>query len=59
MNSQTDDECAQDLERRIGAYEELEQREHWPGALGAIDCMTMALLVLVLVLGFSFITDCP
>lgn len=51
MNSQVDVERAQDLERRLRAYEELEGRAHWPGALGVSDVVALALLVLVMVAG--------
>ncbi|WP_449433642.1 hypothetical protein [Pseudomonas putida] len=51
MNSQVDVERAQDLERRLRAYEELERRAHWPGALTALDFTALALLALVMVAG--------
>ncbi|MCE1116771.1 MULTISPECIES: hypothetical protein [Pseudomonas] len=51
MNSQVDVERAQDLERRLRAYEELEGRAHWPGALTARDVIALALLTLVMVAG--------
>ena len=50
MNSQVDVERAQDLERRLCAYEELEKRVQWPGALTADDVVALTLLVLVLVM---------
>ena len=51
MNSQVDTERAQDLERRLRAYEELEGRAHWPGALKAADVIALAVLTLVMVVG--------
>lgn len=49
MNSQVDVERAQDLERRLRAYEELESRAHWPGALTALDCVALVLLSVLMV----------
>lgn len=51
MNSQVDEARAQDLERRIRAYEELERRAHWPGALSARDVVALSLLTLMMVAG--------
>lgn len=51
MNSQADIERAQELERRIRVYEELENSKHWPGALNAVDYIAMTLMTLVLVVG--------
>jgi hypothetical protein len=45
-------ERAQDLERRIRVYEELEASGNWPGALGATDYTAIALLTLGLVITF-------
>jgi hypothetical protein len=47
-----DAQCAQDLERRIRVYEELEASGHWPGALGATDYTAIALLTLGLLITF-------
>ncbi|MNG17352.1 hypothetical protein D3C84_1013330 [compost metagenome] len=52
MNSQPDIERAQELERRIRVYEQLEQSKEWPGALTAIDYIAITLMTLVLVVGF-------
>ncbi|MNG06276.1 hypothetical protein D3C85_499170 [compost metagenome] len=51
MNSQAEIERAQDLERRIRAYEQLEESNDWPGALSAVDYIAMTLMTLVLVIG--------
>lgn len=51
MNSQAEIERAQDLERRIRAYEQLEESNDWPGALNAVDYIAMTLMTLVLVVG--------
>ncbi|WP_194791559.1 hypothetical protein [Pseudomonas sp. UFMG81] len=51
MNSQVDVEREQDLERRLRAYEEMEKRADWPGALTARDVVALALLTLVMVAG--------
>ncbi|MGH8436297.1 MAG: hypothetical protein ACRERX_17875 [Pseudomonas sp.] len=52
MNSQAEIARAQDLERRIRVYEEMEQANNWPGALNATDYTAIALMTLVLVTGF-------
>lgn len=52
MNSQADIERAQDLERRIRVYEQLEEQKEWPGALNAVDYIATTLMTLVLVVGF-------
>ncbi|MCG4455879.1 hypothetical protein LJY18_21655 [Pseudomonas sp. MMS21-TM103] len=52
MNSQAESVRAQDLERRIRVYEEMEQANHWPGALSAVDYIAITLMTLVLVTGF-------
>ncbi|MDM8347617.1 hypothetical protein P8H27_01720 [Pseudomonas sp. sp1636] len=52
MNSQAEHVRAQDLERRIGVYEEMEKDEQWPGALSAMDYIAIGLMTLVLVVGF-------
>ena len=52
MNSQPDIERAQELERRIRVYEQLEQSKEWPGALSAVDYSAITLMTLVLVVGF-------
>ncbi|MCY1544671.1 hypothetical protein D9M68_805700 [compost metagenome] len=52
MNSQPDIERAQELERRIRVYEQLEQGKEWPGALNAVDYSAITLMTLVLVVGF-------
>ncbi|MFK0088579.1 hypothetical protein ACIQUS_14945 [Pseudomonas sp. NPDC090755] len=59
MNSQVDVERAQDLERRLRAYEELEKRAHWPGALSAGDFVALILLTLVMVAGAYFLGGQP
>ncbi|ABY98993.1 TPA: hypothetical protein ACHTCR_001120 [Pseudomonas putida] len=59
MNSQVDVERAQDLERRLCAYEELERRAHWPGALTAADVVALALLVLVMIAGAYYLGGHP
>jgi hypothetical protein len=51
MNSQAEIERAQDLERRIRVYEQLEESNDWPGALNAVDYIAMTLMTLVLVIG--------
>ncbi|WP_271411131.1 hypothetical protein [Pseudomonas sp. Q1-7] len=51
MNSQAEIERAQELERRIRVFEELENSKHWPGALNAVDYIAMTLMTLVLVIG--------
>ena len=57
MNSPVDTERAQDLERRLRAYEELEGRAHWPGALKATDVIALAVLTLVMVVG-AYVLGC-
>ena len=52
MNSQADVERAQDLERRLCAYEELEGRTDWPGAMGVGDYLALAVFALVVVVAF-------
>ncbi|MCO6055114.1 hypothetical protein NG726_00265 [Pseudomonas sp. MOB-449] len=52
MNSQPDIERAQELERRIRVYEQLESSKEWPGALNAVDYIATILMTLVLVVGF-------
>ncbi|WP_171011862.1 hypothetical protein [Pseudomonas sp. 2FE] len=52
MNSQADIARAQELERRIRVYEELENSNDWPGALNATDYTAITLMTLVLVAGF-------
>jgi len=59
MNSQVDVERAQDLDRRIRAYEELESRTDWPGALSLGDVVALALLTLVMVGGAYFLGGQP
>ncbi|GLO44362.1 hypothetical protein [Pseudomonas putida] len=59
MNSQADVERAQDLERRLRVYEELEKRADWPGALRAGDFVALTLLTLVMVAGAYFLGDQP
>jgi len=52
MNSQAEIARAQELERRIRVYEELESRNDWPGALSATDYIAITLMTLALVAGF-------
>ncbi len=52
MNSQAESARAQDLERRIRVYEEMEKGDEWPGALSATDYIATALMTLVLVIAF-------
>ncbi|WP_171016533.1 hypothetical protein [Pseudomonas sp. D(2018)] len=52
MNSQPDIDRAQELERRIRVYEQLEESKEWPGALTAVDYIATTLMTLVLVVGF-------
>ncbi|WP_177412393.1 hypothetical protein [Pseudomonas cavernicola] len=52
MNSQADIARAQELERRIRVYEEMESNNEWPGALNATDYTAITLMTLVLVAGF-------
>lgn len=52
MNSQPEIERAQELERRIRVYEQLEESKEWPGALNAVDYIATILMTLVLVVGF-------
>lgn len=52
MNSQAEHARAQDLERRIRVYEEMEKGEQWPGALSTADYIAITLMTLVLVVGF-------
>ncbi|MNS30759.1 hypothetical protein D3C72_627970 [compost metagenome] len=59
MNSQVDIERAQDLERRLRAYEELENKAHWPGALTVADVVALALLTLVMVAGSYYLGGQP
>ncbi len=59
MNSQVDIERAQDLERRLRAYEELENSARWPGALTAADVVALALLTLVMVAGAYYLGGQP
>lgn len=59
MNSQVDVERAQDLERRLCAYEELEKGVQWPGALSAADVVALALLVLVMIAGAYYLGGQP
>lgn len=59
MNSQVDVERAQDLERRLRAYEELEGRAHWPGALALADVVALCLLVIVVVAGAYYLGGRP
>lgn len=51
MNSQADIARAQELERRIRVYEEMERDDHWPGALRATDYIAIILMTLTLVIG--------
>lgn len=51
MNSQSEHDFQQELERRIRVYEQLEQADRWPGALGATDYLALALMTLILVVG--------
>ncbi|GAA3544691.1 hypothetical protein [Zobellella aerophila] len=51
MDSQAEIARAQELERRIRAYEELENGDEWPGALRATDYIAIILMTLVLVIG--------
>jgi len=59
MNSQVDVERAQDLERRLCAYEELEERARWPGAMTSADAVALALLVLAMVAGAYYLGGQP
>lgn len=59
MNSQVDVERAQDLERRLCAYEELEKSVQWPGALTAADVVALALLVLAMIAGAYYLGGQP
>ncbi|MBT8764584.1 hypothetical protein [Metapseudomonas boanensis] len=52
MNSEPHIQRAQDLERRIRVYEQMEESHDWPGALNAVDYTAMTLMTLVLVIGF-------
>jgi hypothetical protein len=52
MDSQADIERAQDLERRIRTYEEMENANNWPGALTATDYIAMIVMTLVSVISF-------
>ncbi|EJN37797.1 hypothetical protein D3C76_1717610 [compost metagenome] len=52
MSSEVDVERAQDLDRRLRAYEELQSGPRWPGALTTTDCVALAVLALALVVGF-------
>ncbi|BBH46979.1 hypothetical protein [Pseudomonas sp. KU43P] len=52
MSSEVDVERAQDLDRRLRAYEELQAGQRWPGALTATDCFAVALLAVAVVVGF-------
>jgi len=59
MNSQMDSERAQDLERRLRAYEELENSACWPGALTAADVLALALMTLLMVAGAYYLGGQP
>jgi len=52
MSSEVDVERAQDLDRRLRAYEELQAGPRWPGALTATDALLVALLALAVIIGF-------
>ncbi|MGF6392104.1 hypothetical protein [Pseudomonas plecoglossicida] len=52
MNSEVDVERAQDLDRRLRAYEELQAGQRWPGALTMTDCLALAFFALAVVIGF-------
>jgi hypothetical protein len=52
MNSQAEIARAQELERRIRVYEDMEDSNNWPGALNATDYIAITLMTLVLVAGF-------
>ncbi|MFT0517342.1 hypothetical protein [Pseudomonas faucium] len=52
MSSEVDVERAQDLDRRLRAYEELQAGQRWPGALTATDALLVALLALAVIIGF-------
>jgi hypothetical protein len=52
MDSQADIERAQDLERRIHTYEEMENTNNWPGALTATDYIAMIVMKVVSVISF-------
>ncbi|WP_198019574.1 hypothetical protein [Pseudogulbenkiania sp. MAI-1] len=49
MNTMQDKERAEDLERRIRCYEELEAEVQWPGAMSAADYLAALLLTVGLV----------
>ncbi|MHA6963279.1 hypothetical protein [Zobellella denitrificans] len=51
MKNQADIARAQELERRIRVYEEMEKNDEWPGALRAADYIAIILMTLVLVIG--------
>tara|TARA_R100000750_G_scaffold10018_1_gene6615 strand:+ start:42 stop:215 length:174 start_codon:yes stop_codon:yes gene_type:complete len=52
MNTAAENLRAQDLEKRIRVYEEMELEDEWPGALSALDYTVIVLMTLVLVVGF-------
>lgn len=52
MNSQADIARAQELERRIRVYEEMDEGDEWPGALRTTDYIAITLMTLALVIGF-------
>ncbi|CAE6907176.1 MULTISPECIES: hypothetical protein [Pseudomonas] len=52
MNTAAENLRAQDLEKRIRVYEEMELADEWPGALSALDYTVIVLMTLVLVVGF-------
>lgn len=52
MNSQAEIARAQELERRIRVYEEMDESDEWPGALRTTDYIAITLMTLALVIGF-------
>lgn len=52
MNIEPHTQRAQDLERRIRVYEQMEESHDWPGAMNAFDYIALTLMTLVLVIGF-------
>jgi|JI10StandDraft_1071094.scaffolds.fasta_scaffold1294688_1 hypothetical protein len=51
--TEIDKAWAQELQRRITVYDECESRSHWPGKMTAADYAGLAVLTIVLVVGFS------
>jgi len=51
--TEMDKDWAQELQRRITVYDECEARSHWPGKMTAADYVGLAVLTIVLVVGFT------